>query len=602
MQKYRTHNCAELRKEDEGKHVILSGWVNTRRDHGGVIFIDLRDRYGLTQITFDPKVSEEAWKKADEIRNEFVIRVEGRVVLRPGDMKNEKLKTGEIEVEGEKIEILSTSKVPPFEVAEIEGVDKAKDVKEELRLEYRFVDLRRKRLQDMLRGKDKYFQFIRKYFQDRDFVEVQTPILANSSPEGARDFLIPSRLYPGKFYALPQAPQQFKQLLMVGGLDKYFQIAPCFRDEDPRMDRAYGEFYQLDMEMSFVEQEDIFDIMEPLFLELVEKFSDKKIVGLDENGRFRRISWKESMKKYGVDKPDLRFDMEIKPITEMVCDCGFGVFSDIVMKNGVVHALRVEDGAKFSRKEIDELTEIAKSKGAKGLAYIVVKEGGELQSPIVKFLGDELSGKIVETVGAKPGDIIFFGADEWRIVCSALGAVRNECGLRLGLKDNKRGAFCWIIDFPMYSESDIEKGRIDFEHNPFSMPQGGLQALREKKPFEIFGCQYDAVFNGFESLSGAIRNHDPETMYEAFKIAGYTKEEVDARFGAMIRAFKYGAPPHGGCAIGVDRFFMVLSDLESIRDIYAFPKDGKGKDLMMDSPAVVDKKRLDELHIKVSKI
>lgn len=602
MQKYRTHHCAELRKEDEGKSVILSGWVNTRRDHGGVIFIDLRDREGLTQVTFDPKISEEAWKAAEEIRSEFVVRVEGKVALRPADMKNEKLKTGEIEIEASKLEILSRSKVPPFEVVEIEGVDKAKDVKEELRLEYRFVDLRRKKLQDMLRAKDQYFQAMRKYFQEKGFIEIQTPILANSSPEGARDFLIPSRLYPGKFYALPQAPQQFKQLLMVGGLDKYFQIAPCFRDEDPRMDRAYGEFYQLDMEMSFVEQEDIFDIMEPLFLELVEKFSSKKVMNLDENGRFRRLSWKESMEKYGVDKPDLRFDMEIKPVTDLVKNCGFAVFADVANKGGVVHALKVDGGAQFSRSAIDELTEIAKGKGAKGLAYIVIKEGGGLQSPIVKFLGDDLSNKIVAEVGAKIGDIIFFGADEWRTVCNALGAVRNECGARLGLKDNSKGAFCWIVDFPMFAESETEKGKIDFEHNPFSMPQGGLEALKTKKPFDIFGFQYDAVFNGFESLSGAIRNHEPETMYAAFKIAGYTKEQVDARFGGMIKAFQYGAPPHGGCAIGVDRFFMVLNDGESIRDIYAFPKDGRGKDLMMDSPASVDEMQLREAHIKLSKI
>lgn len=592
----------ELRKEDEGKSVVLSGWVNTRRDHGGVIFIDLRDRYGLTQITFDSENSEEAWKKADEIRSEFVIRIEGRVVLRPADMKNEKLKTGEIEVEAGKIDVLSRSKVPPFEIAEIEGLDKAEEVKEELRLEYRFLDLRRKKLQDMLRERDRYFQIMRKYFHDRDFVEVQTPILANSSPEGARDFLIPSRLHRGKFYALPQAPQQFKQLLMVGGIDKYFQVAPCFRDEDPRMDRAYGEFYQLDMEMSFVEQEDIFDIMEPLYLELVQNFSNKEVVGLDENGRFRRLPWRESLEKYGVDKPDLRFDMEIKPITEMVKGCGFGVFADTVEKGGVIHAMKVDGGAQFSRKEIDELTEIAKSKGAKGLAYIVLKEGGELQSPIVKFLGDELSGKIVAAVEAKVGDIIFFGADEWRTVCASLGAVRNECGLRLGLKNGSKAAFCWIVDFPMYSESETEKGRVDFEHNPFSMPQGGLQSLKEKKPFDIFGCQYDAVFNGFEITSGAIRNHDPEIMYAAFEIAGYAKEEVDAKFGGMIKAFKYGAPPHGGCAIGVDRFFMALNDLDSIRDIYAFPKDGRGRDLMMDTPAEVNRKQLEEIHIRISKI
>lgn len=603
MQKYRTHNCGELRASDENKSVILSGWVNTRRDHGGVIFIDLRDRYGLTQVTFDPKrSSEEVFKEAEKLRGEFVIQVEGKVVLRPGDMKNEKLQTGEIEIEAERIVILSKSKVPPFEIEEIEGVDKAKNVSEELRLEYRFLDLRRKKLQNMLAFKDRYFQIIRKYFQEKDFVEVQTPILANSSPEGARDFLIPSRMYEGKFYALPQAPQQFKQLLMVGGIDKYFQIAPCFRDEDPRMDRAYGEFYQADMEMSFIEQEDIFDIMEPLFIELTKSLGGKEIVGLDESGRFKRIPWKESMEKYGIDKPDLRFGLEINSVTELVRDCGFAVFADTVSKGGVVHALKVDGGAQFSRKDIDELTEIAKGKGAKGLAYIVVKDGNELQSPIVKFLGDELSQKIVSVLGAKSGDIIFFGADQWRTVCSALGVVRNECGLRLGLKDNNKAAFCWIVDFPMYSYSETEKGRIDFEHNPFSMPQGGLEALKDKDPLEILGYQYDAVLNGFEVLSGAIRNHDPEIMYEAFKIAGYDQATVDERFGGMIKAFQFGAPPHGGCAIGVDRLLMVLIDCDSIRDIYAFPKDGRGKDLMMDSPASVDKKQLEELHIRLSKI
>ncbi len=601
MQKYRTHHCEELRREDEGKSVVLSGWVNTRRDHGNVIFIDLRDRHGLTQVTFDPTISEAAWKLADEIRSEFVVRIEGKVALRPEDMKNEKLATGEIEVEAATLEILSRSKVPPFEVAEIEGLDKAEDVREEVRLEYRFVDLRRRKLQDMLRLKDRYFRAMRAYFHNRDFVEVQTPILANSSPEGARDFLIPSRLHPGKFYALPQAPQQFKQLLMVGGVDKYFQVAPCFRDEDPRNDRAFGEFYQLDMEMSFIEQEDIFELMEPLYLELVKQFSGKEVVGL-ENGRFRRIPWREALEKYGSDKPDLRFDMPIQPITELVRGCGFGVFADVAVKGGVVHALRVAGGAKFSRSQIDELTELAKAKGAKGLAYIVLKEAGELQSPIVKFLGDELAGRIVSEVGAQTGDIIFFGADEWRTVCAALGAVRGECATRLGLKDKGKAAFCWIVDFPMYSESDVEKGKVDFEHNPFTMPQGGLKALKEKLPYEIFGYQFDAVFNGYEITSGAIRNHEPEIMYEAFRIAGYTPEEVDARFGGMIKAFQFGAPPHGGCAIGVDRFFMALLDVDSIRDIYAFPKDGKGRDLMMDSPSEVKSRLLEEVHIKLSKI
>jgi aspartyl-tRNA synthetase len=606
MQQYRTHTCGELEKKDEKKEIVLSGWVNSRRDHGGLIFIDLRDRYGLTQITFDPEISKEAWEIADKVRNEFVIKIKGEVAPRPADMINPKLKTGEIEIEAKEIEILSKSKTPPFEISD----EKGKESNELLRLEYRFVDLRRKKLQEMLKTKDLFFRHMRDYFQKRDFIEVQTPILANSSPEGARDFLIPSRIHPGKFYALPQAPQQFKQLLMIGGIDKYFQIAPCFRDEDPRMDRAYGEFYQLDMEMSFVEQEDIFDIMEPLFIKLTEKFSNKKIVNLDKNGKFKRLPWREAMEKYGSDKPDLRFDLEIKPITNLVKDCGFGVFSDIVKKGGVVHALKVDGGAKFSRKEIDELTEIAKEKGAKGLAYIIINEKlktkneklSEFQSPIVKFLGDDLTKKIVNEVSGKAGDIIFFGADEWRIVCGALGAVRNECGLRLGLKDNSKAAWCWVVDFPMYSYSDIEPGKIDFDHNPFSMPQGGMEALNSKNPLEIFAYQYDTVLNGFETSSGAIRNHEPIIMYKAFEIAGYKKEEVDEKFGGLIKAFQYGAPPHGGCAPGVDRILMVLNDWDSIRDIYAFPKDGRGRDLMMDSPSEVKESQLKELHLKLKKI
>ncbi|MEI6597267.1 MAG: aspartate--tRNA ligase, partial [bacterium] len=414
-----------------------------------------------------------------------------------------------------------------------------------------------------------------------------------------RDFLVPSRFYPGKFYALPQAPQQFKQLLMVGGLDKYFQIAPCFRDEDPRMDRHYGEFYQLDMEMSFVEQDDILKVMEPLMKELTEKFSSKKLVGLEKGGRFKKIPWRESMEKYGTDKPDLRFDLEIKSITEMVKDCGFSVFTKAIEGGGVVHALKIDGGAKFSRKEIDELTEIAKIKGAKGLAYIIIKEKGELQSPIVKFLGDELAQKIVKHTSAEPSDIIFFGADTWKTACLSLGAVRNESASKLGLKDNTKAAWCWVVDFPMYDYSEIEEGRIDFGHNPFSMPQGGLEALETKDPLEILAYQYDLVLNGFEASSGAIRNHEPAIMYKAFAIAGYTKKEVDNKFGAMIRAFEYGAPPHGGNAPGVDRILMVLLDLDSIRDIYAFPKDGKGRDVMMDSPSEVGERQLKELNIKV---
>lgn len=591
----RTHTCGELNKSNVGQKIVLAGWVHRRRDHGGIAFIDLRDRYGITQVKFNPVGNQQLLDEVDKLRSEWVIKVTGNVVGRPENMLNSKLKTGEIEIEVTELEILNKSVTPPFELDE----EKAKEANENLRLQYRFIDLRRPEVQKLLELKDKYIQHMRDYFHGLDFIEVQTPILANSSPEGARDFLVPSRFHPGKFYALPQAPQQFKQLLMIGGLDKYFQIAPCFRDEDPRMDRHYGEFYQLDMEMSFISQEDIFAIMEPLMIQLTEKFSNKKIVNLDENGRFKQLSWEEALNKYGSDKPDLRYEMEIKPITQLATNCGFSVFAETIKDCGVVHALKVDSGAKFSRKEIDELTEIAKSKDAKGLAYIICKEDGQLQSPIVKFLGDELAGKIVTEVQAKAGDIIFFGADAWKTVCASLGAVRNECGKKLGLKDNAKAAWCWIVDFPMYSYSEIENGRIDFEHNPFSMPQGGLKALMEKNPLEILAYQFDMIVNGFEASSGAIRNHEPEMMYKAFEIAGYSREAVDARFGALIKAFKFGAPPHGGNAPGIDRILMVLHDLDSIRDIYAFPKDGRGKDLMMDSPSEVDEKQLKEVNIKI---
>ncbi|KKP68066.1 MAG: Aspartate-tRNA ligase [Candidatus Moranbacteria bacterium GW2011_GWE1_35_17] len=593
----RTHTCGELNKSNVSESVTLAGWVHRRRDHGGIIFIDLRDRYGLTQIKFDPAINEEAWKEADQLRSEWVIKATGNVLARPDDMLNSKLETGEIEVDIADLEILNKSKTPPFEIDE----EKPEEANENLRLQYRFIDLRRPELQKLLILKDKYIQYMRDYFHNLGFTEIQTPILANSSPEGARDFLIPSRLHPGKFYALPQAPQQFKQLLMVGGIDKYFQIAPCFRDEDPRMDRHYGEFYQLDMEMSFVTQEDVLAVIEPLMFELTEKFSNKRIVNLGKDGKFIRLPWKEAMTRYGSDKPDLRFDLEIKPITEMVRDCGFSVFAGVVKNEGVVHAMKVDGGAKLTRKEIDELTQLAISKEAKGLAYIIIKEGGELQSPIVKFLGDDLANKIVKEMEAKEGDIIFFGADTWKTVCASLGAVRNECASKLGLKDNTKAAWCWVVDFPMYSYSEIEPDRIDFEHNPFSMVQGGMKALEEKNPLEILAYNYDLIINGFEASSGAIRNSSPEIMYKAFEIAGYTKEDVDARFGGMIRAFKYGAPPHGGSAPGIDRILMVLQDVNSIRDIYAFPKDGRGRDLMMDSPSEVDTKLLREVNIKTIK-
>jgi len=591
----RTNTCGELKKDDEKKEVTLCGWVHRRRDHGGIIFIDLRDKYGLTQIKFDPEINKEAHTKADSLRSEWVVQVKGEVIARPDDMVNKKMSTGGIEVEIKELNILNKSKTPPFELDE----EKAKEAGEAIRLKYRFIDLRREKIQKMLKTKDELITYCRDYFHKNDFTEIQTPILANSSPEGARDFLIPSRFYPGKFFALPQAPQQFKQLLMVGGADKYFQIAPCFRDEDTRMDRHYGEFYQLDMEMSFVEQDDIFNLMEPLMKELTEKFSEKELVELEEDGSFKRIAYKDSMEIYGTDKPDLRFGLKIKNISDLVENCGFGVFANAIKDGGIVNALKVDQGAKFTRKEIDELTELAKTKEAKGLAYIIIKEDGSLQSPIVKFLGDDLSVEIIKELEAKAGDIIFFGADKWKIASESLGAVRNACGEKLGLKDNKKASWVWVVDFPMFDYSEIEDGRIDFGHNPFSMPQGGLKSLKEQKPLEILAYQFDLVLNGFEASSGAIRNHDPEIMYEAFKIAGYEKDEVNKRFGAMINAFEYGAPPHGGNAPGIDRILMVLNDWDSIRDIYAFPKDGHGRDVMMNSPEEVNERQLDELGVSI---
>lgn len=592
----RTHTCGELNLSHVSQKVVLTGWANSVRDHGGLIFVDLRDRYGLTQVRIDPSGSPEIAVQIEKLRSEWVLKISGRVTARPAETANPKMITGEIEIAADQIEVLSQAQILPFEINE----DKATEANEALRLKYRFLDLRRPKLQEMLAVKDRFITYIRNYFHEQGFIEVQTPILANSSPEGARDFLVPSRLYPGKFYALPQAPQQFKQLLMVGGLDKYFQIAPCFRDEDPRMDRHYGEFYQLDMEMSFVEQEDIFKIMEPIMRELTEKFSAKKIINLLPDRRFPRISWKEAMGKYGTDKPDLRFDLAIKNISPTVAACGFAVFEGALKNGGVVHALKVGGGAKFTRREIDELTDLAMKRGAKGLAYLTVKEGA-ISSPIAKFVSPEKLNEIVKVCEAQDGDIVFFAADAWRTVCNVLGTVRESVAVRLNLKDNNQAAWLWVVDFPMYDYSDIEEGRIDFSHNPFSMPQGGLPALREQNPLDILAYQYDLILNGFEISSGSIRNHNPELMYEAFKIAGYSGEEVDRRFGAMIRAFAYGAPPHGGNAPGIDRLLMVLNNWDSIRDIYAFPKDGQGRDLMTDAPSEASPKQLVELSLNIKK-
>jgi len=586
----RTHTCGELNSSLAGRQVVVSGWVNASRNLGGLIFIDLRDRYGLVQIKFDPQNDRKLATLAEKLHSEWVIKVSGLVKERPSEMVNAKIASGDIEIVAQDLEVLGKAKTLPFAINE----DKNALANEALRLEYRFLDLRRPQLQQMLKTKDEFFTYIRDYFHKRDFVEVQTPILANSSPEGARDFLIPSRLYPGKFYALPQAPQQFKQLLMVGGLDKYFQIAPCFRDEDPRLDRHYGEFYQLDMEMSFVEQEDIFQIMEPLMIELTERFSQKKLSSLGADKRFLKLPWKEAMTKYGTDKPDLRFGLEIKDISDLVKDFGIKFFDEALAKSGVVHALKIDGGAAFSRKQRDEIINLAKAKGLGGLAYIILKEK-DVSSSLTKFLSEDQLRSITADCQAGSGDLVLIAAGAWRTVCSALGTVRLDCADRLNLKDNSLAAWAWIVDFPMYDYSEIEEGRIDFGHNPFSMPQGGLKALKEQDPLDILAYQFDLVLNGFEVSSGAIRNHNSEIMYEAFKIAGYSRSVVDHKFGAMIKAFSYGAPPHGGNAPGVDRILMVLNDWNSIRDIYAFPKSAQGRDLMTDSPSAVDPDQLKEL-------
>jgi len=594
----RTHTCGELRRVNEGVKVKLSGWVHSRRDLGGVIFIDLRDRYGLTQLVFNPDFFPQAAKLATSLRHEFVITIEGEVKARPAEMVNQDLATGEVEILVNNLEIISRSEVLPFE---INNETMAAATNEPLRLEYRFLDLRRAKLQAMLKTKDEFFTYLRDYFHKNDFIEVQTPILANSSPEGARDFLIPSRLYPGKFYALPQAPQQFKQLLMVGGMDKYFQIAPCFRDEDTRLDRHYGEFYQLDMEMSFAGQEDVFEIMEPLMKEVTAKFSSKQLVALTKDGKFMRLAWREAVEKYGTDKPDLRYDLVIKNISELVRTAGFPAFDETLTHGGIVSAICVPEASSFSRKVIDELKALAERKKIKAFATLTVEADATAKSSLSKFISVDNLAKISANLRAKSNDLIIMVAGDWREASEALGLIRVDIANRLNLIDTSKAAYCWITDFPFYEHSDTLPSGIDFGHNPFTMPQGGMETLNNKHPLEILAYQYDLVLNGFEISSGGVRNHDPEILYKVFEVAGYDQAEVERRFGAMIKAFSYGAPPHAGNAPGVDRILMVLNDWDSIRDIYAFPKDGQGRDLLMNSPAEVDENQLKDLGIKINK-
>ena len=585
MSIYRTHTCGELRKTEVGKEVRISGWIHSVRDHGGVIFIDLRDHYGITQVVIDPECA--FYQALDRWRVETVVRFDGRVVARSAETVNPKLATGEIEVRATDMEILGEADVIPFQVARDDQAPEA------MRLKYRFLDLRRDDLHKNIILRSQVIAEIRRYMTEHGFNEFQTPILTASSPEGARDYLVPSRLHPGKFYALPQAPQQFKQLLMVAGFDRYFQIAPCFRDEDARADRSPGEFYQLDVEMSFVEQDDIFAVIEGLLDDVFGKFCAKEF----SKPPFVRLPYREAMDRFGSDKPDLRNPLEMIDVTEHFRGCGFQAFAGTVEKGGVVRAIKAPKVAGKPRKFFDDLIKFAQENGAKGMAYIIWTEEGE-KSPIVKFLTPEIVAALKQAGKVEPGDALFFLADTKKTVQKIGGAVIPELGRQLGLIDPNVFKFCWIVDFPMFEE-DEETGQIIFSHNPFSMPQGGMDALLNRNPLDILAYQYDIVCNGIELSSGAIRNHRPDIMYKAFEIAGYDRSVVDEKFGGMINAFKLGAPPHGGIAPGVDRMVMLLTGSPNIREVIAFPFNQQAQDLMMNAPAEVSVKQLRELHIEV---
>ena len=560
--------------------ISVSGWVQTRRDHGGLIFVDLRDHTGLVQLVFHPD-NAESFALAEQLRDEYVVRAEGKVVQRGEGLVNPNIASGSIEIVVSDVVILNRAETLPIQPFSDQQAN------EELRLKYRYLDLRRPKMQHVLKRRAEMFSMIRGYMEQSDFTEVTTPILANSSPEGARDFLIPSRLHEDKFYALPQAPQQFKQLLMVGGVPRYYQLAACFRDEDPRSDRLYGEFYQLDTEISFVEDGEVVrQMFDPLITKLSTEFAGKKLL----SSEIPRISYTEAMERYGSDKPDLRYDMELVELTDTFSNTEFGVFKNAEC----IKAICVKSGASLSRKQIDTFTEIAKGEGAGGLAYISY-ENGEAKSPIAKFLSDTELAAVREKTGAGDGDTVFFGADKRTTVNAVLGKLRVAFADHFELKDPNVIALCWIIDFPFY-EINESTGKLDFGHNPFSMPRGGIEAVRAATDkLDIVADQYDMVMNGYEICSGGVRNHNPDTLYEVFATLGFSKEYVEEKFGAMLNAFKYGAPPHAGCAFGVDRMFMELMSEDNIREVIAFPKNGSGVDVMMNSPSVVDDAQKKEL-------
>ena len=576
---YRTKTCGELRIENAGESVELAGWIQKIRNLGGMIFIDLRDEFGITQIVLnDDKLQEQA----KDFTTESCITVSGEIVERTN--KNPNMPTGDIEVVAKKIEVLGKCKnVLPFEI------NSNQDVREDLRLEYRFLDLRNQKLHKNILLRSKILKTFRDKMDELGFTEIQTPILANSSPEGARDYLVPSRLNPGEFYALPQAPQQFKQLLMVGGFNKYFQIAPCFRDEDPRADRAPGEFYQLDFEMSFATQEDVFKVIEDVVPSTFEKFSNWKA----DKGPFIRIPYKEAMEKYGIDKPDLRNPLIIQDATEIFKNSEFKAF-----ENKTIKMIVVPNGANEGRKFFDKMTDFAVQEcEAKGLAWAKFDENEEFQGGISKFITEEMKQKLQKDYNVNKNSALFFVADEFEKAQKIAGLVRIELGKRYDLLEKDVFRFCFIVDFPMYELSDEEK--IDFNHNPFSMPQGGLEALENENPLDILAYQYDLVCNGYEMASGAVRNHSPEIMVKAFEIAGYTEEDVKTRFGALYNAFQYGTPPHAGAALGFDRMIMLIEDSQNIREVIAFPKNKRARDLLMRAPSVVSEQQLKDVHIKL---
>lgn len=580
---YRDHNCGELNISNVGQTVLLAGWIQTIRNLGSMKFIDLRDQFGITQIV----INEESGllEASNDLVTECVISVKGKVVERSN--KNKKIPTGEIEIEAEEIKVLGKCKnVLPFEINSEKTTGEAR---EDLRLEYRFLDLRNTKLHDTILLRSKVMKTLRRIMDELGFSEIQTPILANSSPEGARDYLVPSRLHPGEFYALPQAPQQFKQLLMVSGFDKYYQIAPCFRDEDPRADRAPGEFYQLDFEMSFAEQEDVFKVLETVFTTVFREHTNWKV----DEAPFRRIPYKEAMETYGIDKPDLRNPLIIQDATKLFVNTEFNAF-----KGKTVKIIVVPEGAEQGRKFFDSMTNFAKEEaGANGLAWVKVEKENGYTGGISKFLTDENKVALENEYGVKENSAIFFIADELKVAQKIAGLVRIELGKRLDLIEKNVYKFCFITDFPMYELSD--EGTIDFNHNPFSMPQGGREALENKNPLDILAYQYDVVCNGYEMASGAVRNHDPELMVKAFEIAGYSEDEVENRFGALYNAFQYGTPPHAGAAPGLDRMIMLIADSDNIREVIAFPKNKKARDLLMRAPSTVTKQQLEDVHIKV---